>query len=141
MKHSKHAAVKKINKKTKRIIIIISIIVILIVSLICFISLRNKNNSKKNEPVAENIVEEEPTNEVTEQVQESFEMVDTSDMPSTKGGYGVLGKIVAERIGLDNYILNKTTNASLNLAVTWFWGPDDNNRTVNDPRKYVYNWT
>lgn len=136
MKHSKHAAVKKFNYKKKTIIIIISFIFIIIasVSLFYFISLHNKNNNISDAPVTDNIVNDIPSNEVTEQAQESFEMVDTSDMPTEKGGYGVLGKIVIDKINVENYILNKTTNASLNLAVTWFWGPDSNNRTVNDIR-------
>lgn len=135
MKRSKHAVSKSKSKsKKKRTIIVVATIIIAILIIYFIISLRNSNNE---ESVTENIIEEEvPQNEVTEKDQESFEMVDVSDMPTKKGGYGVLGKIVIEKIDVENYILNETTDASLNLAVTWFWGPDPYNRTVNDIRKY-----
>ena len=134
MKHSKHAAVNKFANKKKLIIIFSIIIIIVSVSLFCFISFHNKNKIISDTNDTSNVVNDVPLNEVTEQVQESFEMVDVSDMPTEKGGFGVLGKIVIDKINVENYILDKTTNASLNLAVTWFWGPDNKNRTVNDIR-------
>ena len=134
MKHSKHAAVNKFANKKKLIIIFSIIIIIVSVSLFCFISLHNKNKIISDTNDTSNVINDVPLNEVTEQVQESFEMVDVSDMPTEKGGFGVLGKIVIDKINVENYILDKTTNASLNLAVTWFWGPDNKNRTVNDIR-------
>lgn len=133
MRHSKHVAVKKTSTKKKVIIIILILIIIVAISLFYIKSSQNSDNNTE-EQIAENIVNEVPTNEVTEPVQETFEMVDTSDMPTTKGGYGVLGKIVIDKIGVENYILNKTTDDSLKQAVTWFWGPDPKNRTVNDIR-------
>lgn len=133
MKHSKHAAVNNFANK-KKLIIIFAIIIIISVSVFCFISFHNKNKIISDTNDTSNVVNDVPLNEVTEQVQESFEMVDVSDMPTEKGGFGVLGKIVIDKINVENYILDKTTNASLNLAVTWFWGPDNKNRTVNDIR-------
>ena len=137
MKHMKHAKLK--SKKMTKKIIIMSILMIILVSLIFYSISSSKAGTEKDiadsQPIEnENIIDEENQNEVADQPQEQFEMVDVSDFPSKIGGYTVLGKIVIDKIGVENYILNKTTDASLNLAVTWFWGPDENNRAINVPR-------
>ena len=142
MKHMKHAKVK--SKKTTRKIIIMSIIMIVLVSLIFYSIASSKAGTEKEIADNQQMDNEESIEENQNEVsvpQEQFEMVDVSDFPSKIGGYTVLGKIVIDEIGVENYILNKTTDASLNLAVTWFWGPDENNRAINVPRKCMYYWS
>lgn len=41
-------------------------------------------------------------------------------------GYKVIGKIIIAKIGLEDVILEKTTDQSLNLGLTKFWGPNLN---------------
>lgn len=135
MKHMKHAKAK--SKNTTKKIIIMSILMIILVSLIFYSIASSKAGTEKdiadNQQIENENIIDESQNEVSVP-QEQFEMVDVSDFPSKIGGYTVLGKIVIDKIGVENYILNKTTDASLNLAVTWFWGPDENNRAINVPR-------
>ena len=45
-------------------------------------------------------------------------------MPDTIGGYAVLGKIEIPKINVEQYSLEETTDESLNLAVTRFWGQE-----------------
>ena len=44
------------------------------------------------------------------------------NMPEKKGNYNILGEIEIPKINVKMYILDKTTNDSLNLSVTRFWG-------------------
>ena len=142
MKHSKFGKLKV--KK----IIIMSILIFILISLIFYSISSSKAGTEKDIVVNNHIINdeniiEENQNEVPVQPQpnEQFEMVDISDFPSEIGGYNVIGKIVIDKIGVENYILDRTTNESLNLAVTWFWGPNENNREVNIPRQYIYYWS
>lgn len=48
------------------------------------------------------------------------------EMPEEIGGYSVIGELVIEKINFKNYILNKTTDDSLNFSVTKFYGPKVN---------------
>ena len=137
MKRAKHNKEKKIERLVLTILIIIILVALFLV--IFFIipkkpkKVSNQNDNKiENVPVENVAIEEEPE-------EEKFEMVDTSDLPDTYEGYKVLGKIVIEKLGIEHKILYATEeqqNDALNHGVTWFWGPD-----VNEPRKFMYNWT
>lgn len=48
------------------------------------------------------------------------------DIPEKMGTYDVLGIIVIDKIGIQKNILNKTTDDSLNISVTKFYGPNPN---------------
>lgn len=48
------------------------------------------------------------------------------NMPDKIGDYDVLGTIVIDKLGVEKNILNKTTDDSLNLSVTKFYGPNLN---------------
>ena len=128
MKRAKHD-----NKKMERVILVIVMLMIL-VALFFIIFIISPRNSKKpkSDNVAKNLIEEpiaEPEPEP--------EMVDTSDLPDTIAGYQVLGKIVLDKIGIEQKILyasQEQQDDALNNGVAWFYGP-----SVNEPRKFVYN--
>lgn len=48
------------------------------------------------------------------------------EMPEKMGDFEVVGELVIEKINFKNYILNKTTEDSLNFSVTKFYGPKVN---------------
>lgn len=52
--------------------------------------------------------------------------VDINNIPDKMGEYKVLGVIVIDKLGLEKNILEETTDTSLNLSVTKFYGPDLN---------------
>lgn len=87
--------------------------------------LKNDENEELNENDIgiTNYVEVIDTNEQNE--------ADTSintkiDMPDKIENYNIIGQLVIEKIGFEKYILNKTTNYSLNLSVTKLYGPKVN---------------
>ncbi|MCI8760170.1 MAG: sortase [Clostridia bacterium] len=54
------------------------------------------------------------------------QVVDINNIPDKMGGYKVLGVLVIDKLGLEKNILEETTDASLNLSVTKFYGPNLN---------------
>lgn len=46
------------------------------------------------------------------------------DMPDKMGQYEVLGEIEIPKINVKKYILNETTDESLGVSLTKFWGPN-----------------
>lgn len=48
------------------------------------------------------------------------------DMPDKMENYNIIGQLVIEKIELEKYILEKTTDYSLNLSVTKLYGPKVN---------------
>ena len=56
----------------------------------------------------------------------SPETVDINNIPDKMGEYKVLGVIVIDKLGLQKNILEETTDSSLNLSVTKFYGPNLN---------------
>lgn len=48
------------------------------------------------------------------------------DMPDKMGQYEVLGEIEIPKINVKKYILDETTDESLGLSLTKFWGPNLN---------------
>ncbi len=133
MKQEKHAKHKYVhdNKYKIKIIRTLAIIFILFALVLLFVAFKipftygNVNKPENNEII------ETPVTEEPEQIEpEQFEIVDTSDLPQKYQGHTVLGKIVIEKLGVTQKILEDTTNESLNLGVTKFWGPD-----LNEPRQ------
>ena len=122
-KHTRERFKGKINKKKLAVLFII-----LIVFVFCVINILK--DGEKNEEIIENSIDplEENiiSNEVVNEIEED-EIVDV-DMPDKIENYKVLGQIVIDKIDAKNYILNKTTEYSLNLDVTKFYGPDLNER-------------
>jgi len=121
-----------LGKKTIGIIIFIIIIIILLIILMIKTSNQNNNNNQVAEPETieeDNILE---SNIVDEPIPTKLdEIVSVEDMPKkmtakTKVVYDVIGKIVIDKINVKKYILDRTTENSLNLAVTKLVGPEIN---------------
>lgn len=80
----------------------------------------------------------EKTNEENEvidtaKIEENYEDKNTTEeeliqvnLPDKLGDYTVIGQLVIEKIGIEKVILSKTTDESLNLSVTKFYGPNIN---------------
>ena len=118
------------GKKIKIISIILALIVLAIIGLL----LRNKLLAETNQTLGKiNPIEEGNQNEVKEP-----EIVNVDDIPEKMGNYKVLGKLVIEKIGVDNNILEVCDDDSLKLSVTKFYGPG-----VNEAGNFVicgHNW-
>lgn len=112
-KYSKTKKSKKLNKKK-----VVLFVLLVIVCTLCIIKTVDRIQSKKENIVTYNIEENSKDNEP-----ESVPEVIKVDMPDKIGNYDVIGKLIIGKIHFDNYILNKTTKDSLNLAVTKFYGP------------------
>lgn len=81
-----------------------------------------KNIENLQEPYQQN--NSMPTNNIEEINQIST--VAKVDMPEKIENFEVVGELVIEKINFKNYILNKTTEDSLNFSVTKFYGPKVN---------------
>lgn len=123
MKLHQGRRVKKTKNKGKVFLItLLAIILVVVIILVLVHKLREEKTLEGEEPTTEDVV-------ISKDHVEQFEMVDVSDMPEVMGGYSVIGKIVIDKLGVQKYILGRSTDESLNLAVAKFWGPH-----VNDPR-------
>lgn len=112
---------EKIEKKTKKKSgkkMVVFFLVIIIILTIPAIYWRESNNIVEN-----TITNVEPNYEVTNE--NMTEIVD-ADIPDTMGDYNVIGKIIIDKIGVEKNILDQTTDASLKLSVTKFYGPGIN---------------
>lgn len=61
----------------------------------------------------------------------SPDTVDINKIPDKMGEYKVLGLLVIDKLGLEKNILEETTDSSLALSVTKFYGPD-----LNEPGNF-----
>ena len=125
---------KRYNKeKNKKIKILIGICFISISICIIALYIWKYYNIKKTidyntevEIVSENIADENPTI-IEENVEnEQYENEEKQEEITKIGQYKVIGKIIIEKIDLEDVILEKTTDTSLNLGLTKFWGPGIN---------------
>lgn len=108
---------KNVKKKSGNKMVVFFLVIIIILT-IPAIYWRESNNIVEN-----TITNVEPNYEVTDE--NTTEIVD-ADIPDTMGDYNVLGKIVIDKIGVEKNILDQTTDASLKLSVTKFYGPNIN---------------
>lgn len=133
---------KKNNKvKTGRIIFTLVIIIITVLIILKFNSSKQDNNftdgntTEQVNQIISNDIAVEPSSEKKD------EIVSVEDMPkfmSAKTGakYTVVGKIVIEKINVEKYILDRTTDNSLDLAVTKF--PDsETGPKINEVGNYA----
>lgn len=75
------------------------------------------------------IIHDESNNYQDNTVQEQNTIeVNIEEVPDTVGSYKVLGTLVIDKIELTKNILDKTTDESLNLSVTKFYGPKINEK-------------
>lgn len=109
---------KENSKKNKKVVIFLLITLILAIAIV--IGIRNHEiiSDIANEQLKESKVEEK----------EETESVNINDIPDSMGNYKVLGVIVIDKLGITKNILNETTDESLNLSVTKFYGPDVNEK-------------
>lgn len=122
-KHTRERLKNGINKRK-----VVLILILLILFVFCIINIQknseqtNETNTNSIDSLVENLAQNEIVNEV-----KTDEIVDV-EMPNKIEDYDVLGQIVIDEIDAKNYILDKTTERSLNLDVTKFYGPDLNER-------------
>ena len=128
----------KKNEKSKISIIIgICLIVVSICILAVFVweyysSKKSVNANIELETTSENIVEENTT--ISEENAENENIEETENEENEKnnkdikkiGKYKVIGKIIIDKIDLEDVILEETTDTSLNLGLTKLWGPGIN---------------
>lgn len=109
---------KKSKISRKRISILILLIIIILFSVyiiqnIFFMNKITKNNSDTS------IVEDENSDKnKKEKLENDVEI----EIPNKMGDYKVLGAIIIDKIGITKNILDKTTDDSLNLSATKFYG-------------------
>ena len=123
-KHTRKKLKGKLNKKK------VAILIILLIIFVFFVIIIQKNSEIDTSSLntfEENIItNSDNTNEIINDV-DLKEIVEV-EMPDKIENYNVLGQIVIDEIDMKNYILDTTTDYSLNLAVTKFYGPDLNQR-------------
>ncbi len=126
--------VRKHEKKDKsKISIIIGICLIVASSVVLmfyiFKSYRIQNNlnlENEVETSSKNIEKTDSINQKeNEETENTKEAINDNEIKSI-GNYKVIGKIIISKIELEDVILEKTTDTSLNLGITKFWGPDIN---------------
>ncbi len=128
MRKAKHVQESKKNKFIIVILIIILIVLILAGGFFIWSKLNNKKDNKKetNNEETSNETETTDVDGNKDNTAKKDEIIDTSDIPDKIAGYDVLGKIVIDKIGIQQNILSETTDDSLNHGVTKFWGSNIN---------------
>jgi len=129
------------QNKNKVLLVIAVILIVLIILLIIGFIIYNKridesNKIKEQENKKTTISEvidglQEEILEVETKQEENVEETDKQETTNIKditqiGGYKVIGRIKIDKIDLEDVILEKTTDKSLNLGLTKFWGPEMN---------------
>lgn len=121
---------QKNNKSKISIIVGLCLIIISICILTIYIWKNHQfkklvNTNIEIETNNENIIDEDTTS-IEENVEEENTEDETKEEIKKIGNYKVIGKIKIEKIELEDIILEKTTDTSLNLGLTKFWGPGIN---------------
>ncbi len=125
-KVSKHAHNEETSNSKKKIIIPIVVFVLLIIVIItCCVAFGNKEDSNDNKQVENNTT---IVNEITDDNENTVEPEDTGEFQELDkmGNYDALGVLKIDKLGLEKNILDETTDDSLNLSVTKFYGPGIN---------------
>lgn len=117
-KHFKKGNNKKFNKKKLAFIAAL----LLVVSLLCLMKVLDNEKNQMNNEVSINATQSNLiiSNEINVPIAVGY------NIPNKIEDYEVIGEIVIDKINVDKYILNKTTNKSLDLSVTKFYGPNAN---------------
>lgn len=115
-KHLEQRKSKKSNAKK----VVLYILLWIVCTFLIITILKNIGNGKKSDWQNNSILTSnvESINQVT--------TVAKVDMPEKIENFEVVGELVIEKINFKNYILNKTTEDSLNFSVTKFYGPKVN---------------
>lgn len=114
---------KERRKKTKLLVCCIIILIVIIVGIILWKGNIFRQDENKETEKVENTIQQVQDNNV-----ELENQVDTEEETEITqiAGYQVIGKIKIPKINLEDVILEKTTDDSLNLGLTKFWGPEMN---------------
>jgi len=124
--HGKHTKGGNTNI-AKLTFAIISIVCVVVIGVIIF-DPRNSTEAKTLEDTTSNVSNQISTltEQTKGQVGDVIKTVSTENIPNKIGGYKVIGKIVIEKVGIDNSILSVTDDYSIDLGITKFWGPNIN---------------
>lgn len=116
---------KKNKTKRKKIVKLLGILCIIVVVFIGIeVVKENMQNQDKNNVFTN--LEDKPQVSSENIVTENETSIEQADKVTQIGGYAVIGKINIPKIELEDVILEKTTDDSLNLGLTKFWGPEMN---------------
>lgn len=109
---------KNKNKKARIIAILFGLVVLGLTIYLAY------SNIEKEQmlPVSTEEDMKNVTNETESVSGDSKPIVAVEQMPEEIKGYAVIGKIVIEKIGVEKYILSKTTDESLKESLTRFYG-------------------
>lgn len=113
---------KKLNKK--RVVCFTIVIIVFAFFMIKILKDDDKNISEES-TVLENI-ENVDINEKANEINTID--IQKVDMPEKIKNYNVIGQLVIEKIDCEKFVLNKTTNNSLNLSITKLYGPKVNGK-------------
>jgi len=120
-KHSEKNKRKKLNKE--KVVCLIILLIVFAFFVIKILNYDEKSLKKDNSQIYNEVENLETVEEVNEIKTSTTVKV---DMPNKIENYKVIGQLVIDKIELKKYILNKTTNYSLNLSVTKLYGPNVN---------------
>lgn len=112
------------KKIIKIILLIISIIVI--INLIIFRNLRKTSNQILYTKIDNIDYSKEIVINNKKEIVEEIKLKEYQNMPEKIQEYKVVGKIECDKINLNQYILEETTEKSLNVSVTKLYGPKIN---------------
>ncbi len=119
-KVSKHSQDKEPNnKKIVIIFLVIFLIIAVIVGIMLFGNFDNKDNTNTYIKTDMTISNEDKTDNTVNEVADA-------EIEDLQGNYEVLGVLKIDKINLEKNILDQTTDESLNLSVTKFYGPELN---------------
>lgn len=96
----------------KKIGIIALVVALVIIIVIFTVSMINKRKAAEEANAKTNTVEQTPVVE--------------PGMPSVYEGYSVLGEIIIDKLNIDEYILDSTENAAMEVAPVRLYGPSIN---------------
>ena len=120
------------NEKSKISIIVGLCLIVISICILVIYMWKNYNTQKNtNSNIEVETSTENANNENETAVQENIETESNENETESEeikkiGNYKVIGKIKIDKINLEDVILEKTTDTSLNLGLTKFWGPGIN---------------
>lgn len=120
------------NNKSKLTIIVGLCLILTSICILTIYIWKNYNIKKTTnanlevETSSENVNDENITATQENIETENNENEEKSEEITKIGNYKVIGKIIIDKIELEDVILEKTTDTSLNLGLTKFWGPGIN---------------
>lgn len=106
-------------------LIVLSLAILMFYILISYRIRNNLNSEIEAETSSKNIENTELINQKEDEIENTQEITNDNEIQSIEN-YKVIGKIIISKIELEDVILDKTTDTSLNLGITKFWGPDIN---------------